>query len=242
MVRSQLISAPLLVTQCGVQNLLSTLETGDRQLLDRLRLGDTAPVVDTLKCLSRAPPLLVLKLLDKVKGNLVGNLLANVSAELDFFQSVSYLVSSGDGLNPALNAVADAFRRPHLKGRFVAENENVRMSALMYADTNGEEDHDFAATDIKERYSPKKSNTRRQVKSSRGICFLFQENKCRWSDCRFEHRCARCYSWAHGEVNCMDKGRSSKGSRSDGKSNRQPKRNKEAEVPPHPRFRRDRPE
>ena len=109
----------------------------------------------------------------------MATMLANVSADLDFVQSVADLVSSGNGLNPALNTVADAFRRRQLKGRFVADNNNVRMNALMYADTKGEKDHDFAAKDVKEHYTPKKLNTRTAGKSSRNVCFLFQENRCR---------------------------------------------------------------
>ena len=146
------------------------LTTGDRTLMERLRLGDNVPVAETLKLLSRAPPLLVLKLLNGVNGSFVENLLANVTADLDFVQSVADLVSSGDGLNPALNAVADAFRRRQLQGRFVSENNNVRMHALMYADTRGKEDNDFAAQDIKERYSPKKSSARNSGKSAQGVC------------------------------------------------------------------------
>ena len=103
------------------------------------------------------------------------NLLANVPADLDFVQSVSDLVSYGDGLSPTLNVVANAFSRRQLPGRFVAESNNVRMYALMYADTKGEQDLDFAAKDIKERYSLKEQNARNPGKSSPGVCQLFQE-------------------------------------------------------------------
>ena len=53
----------------------------------------------------------MLKLLYGAKGSFMENLLANVPADLDFVQSVSDLVSYGDGLSPALNVVANAFSR-----------------------------------------------------------------------------------------------------------------------------------
>ena len=62
--------------------------------------------------------MVVLKLLNGDKGSGLNTLMGNVSAELDFVQTVADLGSSGDGLNPSLNAVADAFRRRQLMGRF----------------------------------------------------------------------------------------------------------------------------
>ena len=176
-VRSQLITAPLVVAQSGFRNICSMLSTGDWTMLERLRLGDNIPVAETLKLLSLAPPLLVLRLLNREKGSGLVTLLENVSAEMDFVQTVADLVSSGDSINPSLNAMADAFRRRQLTGRFVSENNTIKMNALVYADTKSINDNDFAAKDIKEHYSPK--GTQNRGKSSKGVCYLFQRGRCR---------------------------------------------------------------
>ena len=143
-------------------------------MLERLRLGDNIPVAETLKLLSTAPPLLVLKLLNADTGGNLDTLIGNVSTELDFVQTVADLVSSGDGLNPSLNAVADAFRRRLLKERFVSESNTVKMNALVYADTKGSNDNDVSAKDVKDHYSTKKYDTTKRGKAAKGICFLFQ--------------------------------------------------------------------
>ena len=209
-------------------------------MLERLRLGDNIPVAETLKLLSTAPPLLVLKLLNADTGGNLDTLIGNVSTELDFVQTVADLVSSGDGLNPSLNAVADAFRRRLLKGRFVSESNTVKMNALVYTDTKGANDNDVAAKDVKDHYSTKKYDTTNRGKAAKGICFLFQRGLCRWIECRFEHRCSLCKRLGHGEVNCMKKAESSRDSFADQNRDGRLKRGKSAERPPHPRFRRDR--
>ena len=105
-------------------------------------------------------------------------LLENVSAEMDFVQTVADLVSSGDSINPSLNAVADAFRWRQLTGRFVSENNTVKMNALVYADTKGINDNDFAAKDVKEHYSPKKPGIPNRGKVPKSLCYSFQHGLC----------------------------------------------------------------
>ena len=144
-------------------------------------MGENIRVAEILKLLSGAPPLLVLKLLDKVKGDTLNTLLENVSAELDFVQNVPDLVSSGDSLNPSLNAVADAFKRRQLTGQFVGDKNTVKVNALVYAETKGEHDNDFAAKDVKEHYAPKKSGTSNRGKApKRDFHFLNRSRQFKW--------------------------------------------------------------
>ena len=87
-VRSQLVSAPLLVTQTGLQRMQATLGSGNDSVLEQIRLGDHYSVIHMLKVLSRARPLSVLKLLNKVKAQELGSAISQASADLDFVQTV----------------------------------------------------------------------------------------------------------------------------------------------------------
>ena len=71
-----------------------------------------------------------------------------MAADLDFAQSVLDLVSSNEELNPALNAVAEAFKRRALSGSFVSGTHCIALDALRYADTRSDNDQDGLATDI----------------------------------------------------------------------------------------------
>ena len=65
--RSQLIAAPLLLTQIGLRKIMSVVYSGDASVLERLRLADIYTVAELLKVLCLAPPMSVLKLLNKVR-------------------------------------------------------------------------------------------------------------------------------------------------------------------------------
>ena len=100
-VRSQLIAAPLVVAQCGLQKMASLLYSGDASALEQFRLGERYTAAEMLKLLSRVPPIAVLKLFNKVKGSYLDRQFSKVAAELDFVQNVADLVSVNDQLNPS---------------------------------------------------------------------------------------------------------------------------------------------
>ena len=148
-VRSQLASAPLLVAQTGLQGVQATLGSGDDSVLEQIRLGDHYSVMHILKVLSRARPLSVLRLLNKVTAQKLGSCISQVSADLDFVQTVLDLVSRSEELNPSLNAITEAFRRRHLGGSFTSGSNSVMMDALLYADTKSTKDSDVMAAESK---------------------------------------------------------------------------------------------
>ena len=161
--------------------------------------------------------------------------------ELDFVQSVADLVSINDELNPSLNAVTEAFRRRQLSGKFVNENQNIKLDALVYAESTTGTDKDLAATDIVEHYNPKVKKSPNKGGYATGLCFAFQKGECRWNNCRFSHLCSFCRSTRHGEIDCEKKKSSDTDSRRQRPvSDRKTTALGKADVPPHPRYRRDR--
>ena len=199
-VRAQLIAAPLVVAQAGLHRLQVLLGRGDSPVLDRVRLGEQYSVAETLKLLSSVPPLSVLKLLDQVRAKELASLSARVTAELDFVQSTVDLVTAKDSLNPSMNAVAEAFKRRHLAGRFAAGEHNIKVDSLVYADTKSTNNYDHCATDIHKEVAGKKNPLPRGRQTS--VCLDFQRGYCRWRNCRFEHSCAECGKSGHGRRHC----------------------------------------
>ena len=106
-------------------------------------------VAETWKILSKAPPISVLKLLDKARAHEVGSQAARVSAELDFTQTVLDLVATMDSLNPSVNAVAEAFRRRSIGGKFASGDHSIQMDSLVYAATSTSTDFYHCATDFR---------------------------------------------------------------------------------------------
>ena len=141
--------------------------------MEDLKLGDQYSVAEVLKYLSRAPFTSLMKLFDRVKGDNLEARILGLAADPDFAQSVLDLVSSKEELNPALKAVAEAFKRRALSGSFVSDTHCVALDALRYADTRGDNDQDGLATDIKSLYD-KNKKLQRGDKSTPNICWPYQ--------------------------------------------------------------------
>ena len=241
-VRAQLIAAPLVVAQAGLHRLRVLLGGGDSPVLNSVRLGDHYSVAETLKMLSSLPPLSVLKLLDQARAAELASLSATVAEELDFVQSTVDLVAAKDSLNPSMHAVAVAFKRRHLTGRFSAAEHNIKVDTLVYADTKGKKDFDHCATDIIKEVDGKKNPSPRGRQMN--VCLDSQRGYCRWRNCRFDHSCAEGGRRGHGRRDCWlrsspDRARQPSGSGRRRQSERVT--DTTAEVPPHPRRRSDRP-
>ena len=189
-----------MVVQAGLHQLRVLLGSGDTPLLASVRLGEHYLGAETLKLLSRVPPLSVLNLLDQVKVSELASLSAKVTAELDFVQATVDLVAAKDSLNPSMNAVAEAFKRRHLVGRFAAGEHNIKVDSLVFADTKSTNNFDHCATDIHKEVAEKKNQSSRRRQTN--ICLDCQRGYCRWRNCRFDHRCAECGNRGHGQRNC----------------------------------------
>ena len=109
------------------------------------------------------------------------------------------------------------------------------MDALVYAESTTVTDKDRAAADLTDHYNPKGKKSSNQARTTTKICYAYQKGECRWRNCRFAHRCAVCNVFGHGEADCLKDSKT--------KSQRQRTvrdRSEASDVPPHPRYRRDR--
>ena len=231
-VRSQLVGAPLVVAQTGLQSIVGLLSRGDKSVLNNLRLGDRLTVAEVLKALNMAPPLTVMKLLNLESGTQLESRLGQLLAELDFTQAVSDLVALRDQLNPSMDAVAEAFKRRNLSGVFLKDNQNLSLQALMFSLEKSGKDSDLLTAEIK--------NTDGRGPSNR-ICYAYQQGVCRWAKCIYQHRCSLCNKFGHGKWQCYSnptKG-NERGPTDDGEKKTGRGQDKGV-VPPNPRYRRDR--
>ena len=242
LIRSQLVGAPRLVAQTGLEALRGFLSGGDPGVLEGIRLGDRLSVAEVLKLLGGAPPLTVLKLLYATGGEYCVGQLDKVLAELDFVQSVVDLVGKKTELNPPLAAVPEAFRRRQLSGAFVSVGHNVNVDALLPGVSVHTEDSVLLAPDVKKLGEGSKNQRSASSKrAGRNICWPYQQGECRWRNCRFEHRCSFCNVLGHGFYVCRKKGSSGRGSR--GEASHDGRRDGTPQVsdgPPNPRSRSSR--
>ena len=226
-----------------LQRLRALLDTGDSQILARIKLGEQYTVAETLKFLSKAPPLAVLKLLDRTRASDICSQAAKVSAELDFTQMVLDIVAAKDSLNPSVNAVAEAFRRRFIGWKFASGDHSIQVDSLVYSETSTPTDFDHCATDFRGTGNRNTASLDRQ----RTSCIDFQRGDCRWRNCRFDHRCASCGKRGHGQKFCwkLETSRSTASQRTGRRSRAAQRDNSQSaadNVPPHPRRRSDRAE
>lgn len=222
-----------MVAQTGLEKIRQLLSSGDPSAMESLNLSDHYSVAEVLQHLSHAPFTSLMKLFDRIKGDNLEARILGLAADLDFAQSVLDLVSSKEELNPALNAVAEAFKRRALSGSFVSDTHCIALDALRYADSKGENDQDGLATDIKSLYD-KNRKLQRGDKPTPNICWPYQRGVCRWKSCRFTHMCSLCGVLGHGSMYC------GKRSALQRLADQTLGATVKAEVPPNPRRRSDR--
>ena len=104
-------------------------------------------------------------------------MLERCAAELDFVQAVIDLVSTNDSLNPSMNAVAEAFRRRLLSGRFSTADHSIKVDALLFAGTKDVNDSDCQTSEVKDRQA--KGLRGGNQSTNRLVCFDFQRGACR---------------------------------------------------------------
>ena len=237
-VRSQLVGAPLVVAQTGLQSIVGLLSRGDKSVLNNLRLGDRLTVAEVLKALNMAPPLTVMKLLNLESGRQLESRLGQLLAELDFTQAVSDLVALRDQLNPSMEAIAEAFKRRNLSGVFLKDSQNLSLQALMFSLDKSGNDSDLLSSEIKSA----------EIKSADGRgpskrpCYAYQRGICRWAKCIYQHRCTLCNKFGHGKWQCYSNPTSynEKGPTNELERKTVRAQDREVATPPNPRYRRDR--
>ena len=151
--------------------------------------------------------------------------------DLDYLQNLITSLSKQVSVNPAMNAVVEAFSRRRLSGRFKTGTQSVELDLLLKQGTKSALDDDVAMTS--------KLSARKPVNR---LCLLFQKGNCTWSPCVYAHRCQHCNSKSHGQHNCPKKQRSQTVVESTDRerSGQETNNTTNTSRPPHPRYRRDR--
>ena len=211
-----LAGAPLFSAQLGAHTVRKLLSSGDDATTFNLATVGTAG--QFIKALGKMSPLNVLRLINKTNEEALTASLLQHADDLDYIQNLLNVIGSEPGVNPAMNAVSDAFSRRRFSGRFKTGDQNVKLDALLNSRSKVPTDDDEVAGHKTQRGARRQSDT-----TSDRTCFLFQTGNCSFTPCRYRHVCLVCNSPSHGSNNCEVR-------------NPRPTSGR----PPHPRYRRDR--
>lgn len=211
-----LVGAPLFSAQLGAHTIRKLLSSGDDAITFNLATVGTAG--QFIKALGKMSPLNVLRLINETNEKALTAGLLQHADDLDYIQNLLSVIGSEPGVNPTMNAVADAFSRRRFSGRFKTGDQNVMLDALLNSRSKVPTDDDEAVGNKAQRGAQRQSDT-----NSPRICFLYQNGNCSFTPCRYRHVCLVCQSPSHGSNKCETRNTRPKSSR-----------------PPHPRYRRDR--
>ena len=214
--RSMLAGAPLFPTQLGAYKIRKLLSSGDDLISFDLAAVGTAG--QSIKTLGKITTLNVLRIINKTNEEALTAGLLQHADDLDYVQNLLSLIGAEPGVNPAMNAVLDAFSRRHFSGRFKTGNQNVKLDALLNSGSKVPTDDDEAVGRKTQKGEQRQSNA-----VSQKPCFLYQNSNCSFRPCRYRHVCLVCQSPFHGSNNCDVR-------------NSRPT----PDRPPHPRYRRAR--
>ena len=234
--RSQLIGAPLFIAQLGAYEIRQDLISGKEDILDKIQPHTVGTAAEFKKALGQAPPLEIIKFVNKPLFEKLSKGLLQHADDLDYVQDVVTSLGEKTGLNPSMNAVADAFMRKRFTGRFKREGQSVELDTLLHSSSK-------TAQDADEEAGKQQTNFR-----SSNPCHHFQNGSCPYARCRFLHICSLCKSNSHGSKSCiLNQDRSSYTSprayHIRERISYKPSRVKAApkdDRPPHPRYRRTR--
>lgn len=231
MARSLLAAAPLFMAQVGAQEIRKELSTGDDEVFDRMGLATRGTAGEFVKAIGKMSPLGILRLTDKKRWEAISEKLLQHGDDLDYVQTLLNVLGDRTDINPAMNAVVDAFNRRRFTGRFKMANQSVELDTLLNESTKGVKDGDEAIQQKTKRQEATQRSTSRP-------CFLFQTSNCTFRTCKYRHACMICQSPGHGSATCptANAQRSTPvGSAAASVVNPPPQ-----QRPPHNRFRRDR--
>ena len=233
--RSQLIGAPLFLAQLGAHEIRQELTSGKENTLDNIQPQTLGTAAEFQKALGLAPPLDVIKFVNKYAFEKISESLLQHADDLDYLQELVTSLGEKTELNPSMNAVVEAFMRKRFTGRFKREGQSVELDTLLHSSSK-------TAQDADEEVFRKQTDFR-----SSSSCHYFQSGSCYFSNCRFQHVCRICKSTMHGsDSRPLNMSRSTYGnSRANTRLRTQDKSSRKyglesGDKPPHPRYRRTR--
>ena len=194
--RSMLVGAPLMVAQKGAQTLRKKLMEGDSQILQNLQMDTPTTLAQVLKQLQSVPPLTLLNLCNKEKGEFVIENLLQHSEDLDYVQDVLNIVGSHSELTPTLHAVLAGFNRRRTSGRFKQGHQSIVMDRLRFSHLASSNDD----------YGDSRPRRKKRTRFVSRACFYFQKREgCNNpKTCKFKHKCNICWSQSHGAAFCPE--------------------------------------
>ena len=175
-----LVGAPLFAAQLGAHKIRKLLSSGgDPVNFDLAAVGTAGQFI---KALGKMSPLNVLRLIEKTNEKSLTDALLQHADDLDYVQNLLNLIGSETGVNPAMNAVSEAFCRRRFTGRFKTGDQNVKLDALLNSGSKVTTDDDEAVRQRTRKGSQIQSNA-----SSTKTCFRYQTDTCNFRPCRFRH-------------------------------------------------------
>ena len=94
-----------------------------------------------MKAIAKAPVTQVVKLSNPKKFNALAEGCLQLAEDLDYIQTLISAVLREPSLNPALNALHDAFIRRRITKRFKAAGRGVELDMLLHGATRGVRDY-----------------------------------------------------------------------------------------------------
>ena len=131
MARSLLTAAPLFMAQVGAQEIRKELTTGDDEVFDRMGLATRGTAGEFIKAIGKMSPLGILRMTDKKRWEVLSEKLLQHGDDLDYVQTLLNVLGDRTDINPAMNAVVDAFNRRRFTGRFKMANQSVELDTLL---------------------------------------------------------------------------------------------------------------
>ena len=225
--RSSFAAAPLLVAQLDARDLREIMVQGDHSILKSIKRGTRGTAAQFLKALAKVPVMDVIRLMDKQKANEIASSFLRQADDLDFVQDMLSACAKYDDLNPLLNALLDAFGRRRKTRRFKEGPHSLDLDRLRHLHTRN-------ITTSSQGSTPGSQNTQRKPL----FCRFYQRGFCHYDPCKYIHQCSSCLSRSHGAGNCPSKRPDYQSTSS--RKNRSYGEGSQREVPPNPRYRRDR--
>ena len=126
-----LVGAALLVAQVGAHNIRKLLTHGDGAKLANMRPDSRGTAAQFKTALSKAPILRMIEYFDEEKYRDLKECLLQQADDLDFLQGLVNTAIKEPSLNPAMNALNDAFGRRRFSKRFKTEGRSLELDALI---------------------------------------------------------------------------------------------------------------
>ena len=144
---------------------------------------------------------------------------------LEYTQDLLNIIGHNTAVNPVMNAVCDVFNRRRFSGSFRLGNQGAELDTLLNAATKVFNDDD-------ENLLPSARRKGSAGIKKNQVCYLYQSNNCRFSKCRYQHKCTNCQSASHGLTDCTQQSRLPK---KDLKAKPDEGNSDRTDRPPHPR-------